>query len=243
MTGAAEGQIVAMGGGGFLMEPDNPLLDDFVLALSPRQPARVCFIPTASADAAHTIVRFYRAMSGRCLPSDLTLFESPLQPRRPARTDQLADFVAQRDIFYVGGGNTVNLLALWRAHGLDRLLRNAWENGAILAGVSAGMICWFQASITDSYGGVDPLDDGLGFLDGSACPHYDGETRRRPAYQRGVAAGMAGGYAADDGAALHFVGKDLVEVVSSRRAAAAYRVETREGQIVEERLPTRFLGG
>lgn len=242
MVEVAQGQIVAMGGGGFSMEPDNPLLDDFVLSLSPRQPARVCFVPTASADAAPYISRFYRALSGRCLPADLTLFGTPALPRRPARTDELAEFVAGQDIFYVGGGNTLNLLALWRAHGLDRLLYQAWQNGAVLSGVSAGMICWFQASMTDSFGGVAPLDDGLGFLPGSACPHYDGEAERRPAYQRSVGAGMAAGYAADDGAALHFVGQEFVQAVSSRREAAAYRVERVAGQVVEQRLPTRFLG-
>jgi peptidase E len=242
MVAAAQGQIVAMGGGGFSMEPENPLLDDFVLSLSPRKPARVCFIPSASGDAATYIGRFYRAMSGRCLPSDLTFFGTPALPRRPARSDELESFVREQDIFYVGGGNTANLLALWRAHGLDRILQRAWQNGAILSGVSAGMICWFQASMTDSFGGVARLDDGLGFLTGSACPHYDGEVERRPSYHRCVAEGLAGGHAADDGAALHFVGQTLVEAVSSRREAAAYRVELREGQVSEERLPTRFLG-
>lgn len=231
-----------MGGGGFSMEPDNPLLDDFVLSLSPRQPARVCFIPSASADAAPYIAKFYRALSARCVATDLTLFGSPALPRHPAMTRDLPAFIAEQDIFYVGGGNTLNLLALWRAHGLDRALADAWRAGAVLSGVSAGMICWFQASLTDSFGGVAPLDDGLGLLEGSACPHYDGEAERRPAYQRHIAAGLLGGYAADDGAALHFVGRDLVEAVSSRESASAYRVELRDGQVVEERLPTRFLG-
>jgi dipeptidase E len=242
MAHAAQGQIVAMGGGGFSMDPENPLLDDFVLSLSARQPARVCFIPTASGDAATYVARFYRALSGRCVPSDLTLFGTPALPRRPARTDELADFVAEQDILYVGGGNTQNLLALWRAHGIDRILEKAWRGGAVLSGVSAGMICWFEASMTDSFGGVAPLHDGLGLLAGSACPHYDGEAQRRPSYQRSVAAGLLGGYAADDDAALHFVGDKLVEVVSARRDAAAYRVELRDGQVAEERLPTRYLG-
>jgi peptidase E len=237
------GHIVAMGGGGFSMEPDNPLLDDFVLGLARRKPARVCFIPTAGGDSAHYIARYYRALSTRCITSDLTLFDPPALPRRPARTEDLADFVAQQDIFYVGGGNTAHLLALWRVHGLDRLLRDAWQAGAVLAGVSAGMICWFQASVTDSFGGVAALLDGLGFLEGSACPHYDGEAQRRPTYRALVTDGLPAGYAADDGAALHFTGTALTEVVSSRPNAAAYRVELRDGQLVEERLATRFLGG
>jgi dipeptidase E len=231
-----------MGGGGFSMEPENPLLDDFVLSLARQQPARLCFLPTASGDSPGYVTKFYRAFSGRCLTSDLTLVHSPGLSRRPAHTSQLKEFVQNQDAFYVGGGNTVNLLALWRAHGLDQLLREAWSNGAVLCGVSAGMICWFRASITDGFGALAALSDGVGVLEGSACPHYDGEAERRPAFHRAIADGLPAGYAADDGAALHFVGAQLVEAVSSRRAARAYRVELRDGEVVEEALPTRFLG-
>jgi dipeptidase E len=237
----AEGQIVAMGGGGFSMEPENPLLDDFVVSLAKRQPARVCFLPTASGDSAAYVARFYRALSGRCLPSDITLVDSAL-PRRPTRSSGLAALVAEQDVFYVGGGNTAHLLALWRAHGLDRLLGDAWLGGAVLCGVSAGMNCWFEGSITDAFGGLEPLRDGLGLLEGSACPHFD-ESDRRPAFHAAIAGGFAAGYAADDGAALHFVGKKLVGAVSSRRNALAYRVTRRESVVTEEPLPTRFLGG
>jgi len=224
------------------MEPENLLLDDFVLQLARRRPARVCFIPTASGDAATYIARFYRALSGRCIPADLTLFGSAALPRRPARTADLSTFVGDQDVFYVGGGNTANMLGLWRAHGLDRLLRDAWCGGAVLAGVSAGMICWFRASVTDSFGGIEPLLDGLGFLDGSACPHYDGEPERRPTYQRLISGGFPAGYAADDGAALHFRGSKLAEVVSSRPGAGAYHLRLEGTKVVEERLVTRFLG-
>jgi dipeptidase E len=241
MTVVATGHIVAMGGGGFSMEPDNPLLDDFVLSLAPRQPARVCFVPTASADSAPYIVSFYRAFAGRSVPTDLTLTEGILG-RQPQRTDDLSTFVARQDVFYVGGGNTANLLALWRVHGLDKVFRQAWLDGAVFAGVSAGMLCWFRGGVTDSFGGLELLADGLGFLEGTACPHYDGEPGRRPAYQRLVADGLASGYAADDGAALHFHGANLAEVVSSRPGAGAYRVERVGGAVVETRLPVRFLG-
>lgn len=239
---AGAGHVVAMGGGGFSMEPDNPLLDDFVLSLSPRAPARVCFVPTASADAAAYVAKFYRAFSGRCLPRDLTLVDSPSLPRRPKSSAELQSFVAEQDVFYVGGGSTLHLLALWRAHGLDVLLRDAWQKGAIMAGVSAGMNCWFQASLTDSFGGVAPLLDGAGLLEGSACPHYDSEKQRRPALHAALKEGLPAAYAADDGAALHFVGRDLVEVVSSRKTARAYRVELADGHVVERPLEARFLG-
>lgn len=224
------------------MEPDNPLLDDFVLSLSRRQPARVCFIPTASGDSATYIVRFYRAFAARCIPTDLTLWSSPALARQPNRTSELAAFVAEQDVIYVGGGSTANLLVLWRAHGLDTLLREAWLKGAVLSGVSAGMVCWFRGGVTDSYGGLDRLSDGLGLIGATACPHYDGEPERRPAYHRLIADGMEAGYAADDGAALHFRGSELVEVVSSRPGAGAYRVELMEGRVIETRLPVRFLG-
>lgn len=235
------GQIVAMGGGGFSVE-DNTLMDDFILSLSPRQPARVCFVPTASADSATYLVKFYRAFSGRAIATDLTLFDPASVPRRPARTSELADFIAEQDIIYVGGGNTANMLAMWRVHGIDKLLREAWQRGAVLCGVSAGMICWFQAGVTDSFGDLEALPDGLGLIDGSACPHYDGEAERRPTYQRLVAGGLPGGYAADDGAALHFRGTELAEVISSQEGAAAYRVERVDGEVVEARLPARLLG-
>ena len=236
------GQIVAMGGGGFSMEPDNPLLDDYVLSLAGKAPARVCFVPTASADAATYLVKFYRAFSGRALTGDLTLFDPVSVPRRPAKSAEIADHLAQYDVIYVGGGNTANALALWRVHGVDRALEQAWRRGAVLCGVSAGMICWFEASCTDSFGGVAALHDGLGFLSGSACPHYDGEAQRRPTYQRLIREGLPGGYACDDGAALHFEGTKLVAVVSSRPKAAAYRVSLDGGEVVEEQLPVRYLG-
>jgi peptidase E len=224
------------------MEPDNPLLDDFVLSLARRTPARVCFIPTASADSATYIAKFYRAFANRCVATDLTLFDAPALPRRPARTADLPAFVSQQDVFYVGGGNTANLLAIWRTHGLDRLLRKAFNAGAVLSGISAGMLCWFEGGLTDSFGGLRALDDGLGLVKGTACPHYDGESERQPAYRRLIAGGAASGYAVEDGAALHFVGTRLKEVVSSRPGAAAYRVALRRRKVVEEPLPVRYLG-
>jgi peptidase E len=150
--------------------------------------------------------------------------------------------IANQDVIYVGGGDTANLLVLWRRHGLDVLLRQAWSRGAVLAGVSAGMLCWFTGGVTDSFGGLEPLDDGLGLIEASACPHYDGEPGRRPTYHRLIAGGMRGGYAADDGAALHFRGHELAEAVSSRPHACAYRVELTGGCVIETALPVRFLG-
>ena len=231
-------RIVAMGGGGFSMEPDNPLLDDFVLSLARRTPARVCFVATASGDAPAYVADFYRAFAARgCVASDIGLFER--------RIADLRAHVLAQDVVYVGGGNTASLLAAWRAHGLDRVLIEAWHAGVVLAGLSAGMNCWFEQSVTDSFdvGALAPLDDGLGLLAGSACPHYDGEEQRRPTYRRLVSDGvLRDGWAADDGAALVFAGTELAEVVASRPDAAAYRVERTAEDVDERRVEARFLG-
>ena len=235
------GHIVALGGGGFSMKPGFTALDEFVLSLAGRERPRVCFIPTASADSANYITRFYRAFSDRCIPTDLTLWDPPALPRQPPRTADLAGFVGAQDVFYVGGGNTAHLLALWRLHGLDALLLDAWKRGAVLAGISAGMICWFEAGLTDSFGGLEPLTGGLGLIQGSACPHYDGEPGRREAYRELIRTGFPSGYAAEDDVALHFRGSSLVDVVTDREGAAAYRVERGAQGIVETRLPGRLL--
>jgi peptidase E len=231
-------RIVAMGGGGFSMEPENPLLDAFVLSLARRWPPRVCLVPTASGDADRCVAAFYRAFSQMpCTPSDLLLFERTVP--------DLREEVLRQDVVYVGGGSTANLLAVWRAHGLDEVLAEAWAEGIVLCGVSAGMNCWFEESLTDSFdlARLAPLRDGMALLPGSACPHYDGETERRPAFHRLVAAGeLQAGWAADDGAALVFAGEELHEVVASRGSAAGYRVTRTAAGVEEERLPVRFLG-
>jgi peptidase E len=241
MAETTSGQIIALGGGGFSMQDKLTALDRFILSCARRDRPRVCFVPTASADSPLYVAKFYRAFANHCVATDLTLHDPPAFPRQPARTSDLADFVAAQDVFYVGGGNTAHLLVLWRLHGLDRLLRAAWERGAVLAGISAGMICWFEAGLTDSFGGLEPLNDGLGLIPGSATPHYDGESERRGRYRELILAGFPAGYAADDGAALHFTGTKLTEVVCERPAAAAYRVERNGSEIVETRLPARLV--
>ncbi len=144
----------------------------------------------------------------------------------------------------MGGGSVANLLAVWRVHGLDEILVDAVESGVVLAGLSAGMNCWFEASVTDSFGSdpLAPLHDGLGLVAGSSCPHYDGEKRRRPTYQRLVADGFPDGYAADDGCGLLFEDGSLADVVASRPQARAHRVERRNGGVIESSLAARYLG-
>jgi peptidase E len=222
--------IVAFGGGGFSMEAENPLLDDYVLSLTGKDRPRVCFLPTASGDADHYVVRFYRHFAHRAYASHLSLF------RRESGGDYAAHLLEQ-DLIYVGGGNVVSLLGTWKAHGIDQILRQAWKQGIVLCGPSAGSLCWFAESLT-AFHGAPRRTAGLGLLPFSNCVHYDAEPERREEYLRFVGDGMRSGYAADDGAALHFEGRRLAEVVSSRPRARAFWVAPDE----ESPLAVRYLG-
>jgi dipeptidase E len=229
-------QIIAMGGGGFSMEPNNSLLDEYVLQHARQRNPRVCFVPTASGDSADYTIAFYDAFKKfRCRPTHLFLL-------RPSTPD-LEGFVMEQDVIYVGGGNTKNLMALWKAWTLDDILRKAWREGVMLAGISAGSICWFELGVTDSIPGkLTPLEC-LGFLKGSNCPHYDSEKERRPSFQRLVAKGMiSAGLAADDGVALHFEGDRFVGAVSSRPNALAYQVTRKKNKAEEILIQPRYLG-
>jgi len=219
-----------MGGGGFFADPRSPL-DDLLLALAPAERPRVCFVPTPSGDSDRGIAAFFEAFSKRdCELSCLHLFGTPDDPVRHLST---------QDVIYVCGGNTANALAIWRVHGIDVAPREAWERGAVLGGPSAGANCWFECSVTDSFGrDLTALHDGLGLLPGSFCPHYDGEELRRPTYRALVDDGFPPGYAADDDAALHFVGTELREVVSARAGATCYRVEPGTERPLDARLLT-----
>jgi peptidase E len=232
-------QIIAFGGGGFSMEAGNPLLDDHVLALAGAERPRVCFLPTASGDADHYVVRFYRRFAPHSSASHVSLFR---RDREGCGIEgDVARHLLEQDLIYVGGGNVVSLLGTWRAHGLDDVLAEAWRRGVILCGPSAGSLCWFAESLS-AFQGAPRRVRGLGLLPYSNCVHYDGEPERRLEYRRFVAEGMVAGYAADDGAALRFVGRELHEVVTSRRAARAFRVDVAGGEVVETPLETRFLG-
>lgn len=230
-----ESQIVAMGGGGLSRDPDRLLLDRYVFALAGRDRPKVCFLPQASAENEAYIIRFYEACAA--LGADgvhLSLF------KRDAR--DLRGFILANDIVWVGGGNTASMLAVWRVHGVDRILYEARDMGKIFTGSSAGGNCWFEASSTDSFGPLDVLADGMGFLPGAFCPHYHGEPERRPTLERFVREGrLPTTFAADDGCALHFSGRDFVRAVSSRPEAKAYRVELCDGAVIETVIETRYL--
>ena len=227
--------IVALGGGGFSDDGPPSKLDDFILSLARAPRPRICFLPTACGDSEIYPIKFYRAFAPRdCRPSDLSLFNRTVADLRA--------FLLDQDVIYVGGGNTANMLAVWRVHGVDTILREAWDAGVVLAGISAGAICWFEAGVTDSFG-LPPtgMRDGLGLLEGSACPHYNSEPQRRPVYQELVRRGFPGGYAADDGVGLHFVDRELRDVVSEVDGRFAFQVRLDGDAVRELQLEPRSL--
>jgi peptidase E len=234
-----EPQIVAFGGGGFSVEKDSSLLDDYVLSLTGVLRPRVCFLPTASGDADHYIVRFYRRFASSCDASHVSLF------RRDQGVggveDDLESHLLSQDLIYVGGGNMVSMLGAWRAHGIDAVLRKAWHQGIVLCGPSAGSLCWFQEALS-AFHGAPRCVCGLGLLPYSNCVHYDEEPARRAEYRRFVADGMLPGFAAEDGVALHFRDTLLARAVASRAGARAYHIQCERGDVVEERLDVVQLG-
>jgi dipeptidase E len=230
-------QIIAMGGGGFSMEPNNLALDRYVVGQTKKPRPKVCFLAQASGESYEYVSNFYRAFASlEAVPSHLSLF-------RPHTAD-LEGFLMEQDAVYVGGGNTKSMLALWREWQLDVILKRAMENGTVLAGISAGAICWFEECSTDSIAARLSVLKCLGYLKGSACPHYDGEEERRPSYQKMVATGeIMPGLALDDGAAAHFMDGELHQVVTSRPKARAYRVErVGDDEASETVLEVKYLG-
>ena len=219
------------------MEPDNPVLDDFVLGLAGTREPRILFLPTASGDPAAQIAAFDARFAERaCVASHLSLFRLHGM-RRPLR-----EIVLEQDVVYIGGGSMRNLLAIWRAHGLDTLVKEARERGVVRAGLSAAEMCWFEGGITRSSGPPETIA-GLGLLPGSLSVHADGEPERLPAYLAAVRSGaLPGGWAADDGVGLLFEDARLARAVSSRPGAGAQRVDAVEGELVRARIEPELLG-
>jgi dipeptidase E len=227
--------IVAIGGGGFSdLEIITPI-DRYLLDLTGKDRPRVCFIGTATGDSERYLTKFYRAYSSVAIATDLSLFGAP--------DAAYVSRVMEQDLVFVGGGNTANLLAVWRLHGLDMLLRQAWESGTVLAGISAGAICWFEACLTDSFGPqLAPLRDGVGLLPGSAAPHLALDPERRPRFVAEIRAGnLPDGIGVDDGAAAHFVGTKLERVVSEVPDRSASLFELHNGEVNETRLEATSL--
>jgi peptidase E len=206
------------------------------MRLAGRPAPRLCLLNTAAGDDPRwTLLMYDRCAGYPARVSHLALFPMP-------NVADPEDLLLSQDVIFVGGGSVANMLAVWRVHGLDVIMRKAWQAGVVLAGSSAGGICWFEGGTTDSFGReLRAFTDGLGLLPGSYCPHYDSEPARRPLYRRLVAAGeLPGGIACEDGVAAHFADETLAELVADRPGSAAYRVEP---GIAETRLQARYLGG
>jgi peptidase E len=220
-------RIVACGG----QQLQHLPLTRYVLDLAGRPRPKILFVPTASGDDPAGLLTFYQAMAGvECEPAHLALFNRTV--------DDIEGLIRSQDVVVVGGGNTANMLAIWRLHGVEDALRSAYRNGTILTGWSAGCICWFEAGITDSFTAeLGPLRDGVGLLKGSACPHYDSEERRRPVYTREIAAGLPPGIALEDAVAAVYEHEKLVEIVSGRPGGRAFRVDASG----EHRLDVRVI--
>jgi dipeptidase E len=231
-------RILALGGHDFTSRPPDRAVCELLLRLAIERGGerpRICILPTASGDTSEQIGRFYTAFGERsCEPSDLSLFRLG---RRPMA---LRDHLLSQDLIYVGGGSLLNLLAVWEAHDIASMLSLAWRRGIVLAGQSAGAMCWFEAGITKSSGRAREAA-GLGMLGGSLCVHYNNEPDRRAAYLTAVADGMPGGYGLDDYAGLLWEGEGSPGAVTARRGARAYQVSKREGEVNESPLPARFL--
>ena len=226
-------QIIAIGGGGFYRDSENLELEKYVIRQANAESPRVAFVPTASGEPDHYVASFYSAfLKLGCRPSVLTFFK---------RTPELRSFLLNQDVIFVGGGNTKTMLAVWRDWGVAEILREAWESGVVLTGVSAGAICWFEQGLTDSFSdALRPLDC-LGFLPGSCCPHYDGEPQRRPSLHRLLASGeIAAGVAIEDWTGVHFRGTEIHRVVASKVGARAYSMRVAHGSVQEVPLPVEY---
>jgi peptidase E len=231
--------IVAIGGGGFQMPPDDGRIDAFLVSLARAHAdgdrPRIAFIPTAAADDDWAVARFYATYARDTEPSHLALFSRTVE--------DVEAYLLGQDLVFIAGGNTVNMLAIWREHGVDRALLTALQAGVVMSGMSAGGTCWFEGFTTDSYGPtLRAVRDGLGVLSGSFVPHYHAEPQRRPLFHRLVADGtLPAGYGVDDGAALVFRDGELAQVVTTSAERGAWHVTTVDGEARERRLEARQL--
>lgn len=232
-------QIIALGGGGFSMEPDNPLLDEYILSQANAAKPKICFIGTASGDNLNYIDRFYKFFGQQdCVPTHLSLFKLP--------TLDFEDYLLPNHIIYVGGGSTTNLMLLWQHWGLDKVIAKAYQEGTLLTGISAGSICWFEEGLSEVIENEDvPAEQrlkkvkGLGLLNGSHCPHFDGEAYRQASYFDLVKKEkILPGYAVDDGVGLHFIDGVYSKSIASRPNAKAFYVS----KTATVELPTTYLG-
>jgi dipeptidase E len=238
VTKQNQGQIIALGGGGFSDQPDNLLLDEYLLLQTNKAKPKVLFLPTAGGDHEDYIAKFYRAYKKfNCIPTHLSLSKKSIPFKK------LENIVLSQDLIFVGGGSPKFLMQVWRKAGLDKIIKKAWKQGIILSGMSAGAICWYEDGYQNPKGNLWRRISCLGFLEGSFCPHYDKRGELRTAYRKMISSGeIDSGYGVQDGVALHYVGTELKYVVSSIPDAITYQVKKGSFRVTEKELKPTYLG-
>ena len=224
-------QIIAIGGGGFGRTPGEGLIEKYILDQSEKDVPNICFIPTATGDNEAYKVNYYSTFSKLdCLPSHLDFFK---------RTPDLKELILKQDVIFVGGGNTKSMLAVWKDWGLDLLLKEAYEKGVIMSGVSAGAICWFDQGITDSWAEDLKVMDCLGFIEGACCPHYDEEPQRKPSLNKFITEKVLKScYAVDGGCALHIEDEKEFKSVVFSKNKNSFLVQMKDNKVAEKPYST-----
>ncbi len=232
------GHIIALGGGGFSDDPGNPLLDEYILKQSGKAKPKILFLPTAGGDHEDYIAKFYRSYKKfNCKPSHISLTKKKFSFTRLEQT------ILAQDIIFVGGGSPRFLMQVWKKSGMDKIIKQAWKQGIILSGMSAGAICWFEDGFKNPKDNIWLRVSCMGFLEGSFCPHYDKRAGLRLAYRKMISEGeISGGYGVQDGVALHFIGTELEKIVSSNNNARAFLVRKAGTRVTEKEIIPDFLG-
>ena len=222
-------QIISIGGGGFGRSLGELRIEKYIINQSKSNNPKICFIPTATGDDNGYINNFYRAFNSlACIPSDISFFK---------RTIDLRKHILDQDIIFVGGGNTKSMLAVWREWGLDVILKEAYDEGVIMSGVSAGAICWFEQGITDSWSHDLAIMDCLGFVNGTCCPHYDEEPNRRPFVSRALKNKSIDSCISIEGFnALHLVDDSPKYSVAFKDNNDTYNVVLKNGEVSEDQI-------
>jgi len=227
-------QIIAIGGGGFGRNPGNGTIEQYILDQANTEKPNICFIPTATGDNEAYKVNYYATFSKlNCNPTHLDFFK---------RTPNLQKLINKQDIIFVGGGNTKSMLAVWREWGLDKLLRDAYESGVIMSGVSAGAICWFEKGITDSWENKLNVMDCLGFVKENCCPHYDEESERKPSLYKFIKNKEINDcYAIEGGCALHLKNNKVFSAISFNGKKNSYKVSVENTEIIEKDYEVKII--
>ncbi|NOT76330.1 MAG: peptidase E [Cyclobacteriaceae bacterium] len=225
-------KIFITGGGGFKS------FSKFIMGLTKKENPKVCYVPTATGDSVNTISNWYASCED--LPVKPFVLKTFIGSYDTKKTFE--ETIMGMDIIFVGGGNTLNMIAIWKAQGIDLALRKAYESGIVMSGGSAGSLCWFQSGTTDSRPIKLSKVDCLGWIKGSHCPHYDAEVQRRPLYQDLIKKGeLPPGYACDNNAGIYFENEQFVKSVALNKESKSYYVDVVEGQVSEKALPTELL--